>query len=241
MSIDIYDLLRPGERIDLEPVNDSLRDDSTEEKKCYITKIYDINDDEDIEAYMPMEKTKIVLLPVGSIFDASFFTRRGIYGCEVRIKERYKKDALFVLVLEQLTEFEKQQRREFYRYDCVIGMNTRQLTSEEYDDFSSNGQFILLPDPAGKSVIVDISGGGMRFVSADKYDIGSMLHCIFMLTVNGESRRFETMFKIIGSKPSANNPRNTEYRGEFIGLTNAERDFIVKFIFEQQRISRQKR
>lgn len=241
MSIDIFDLLKPGERIDLEPINNSLRDKSDEEKKCYVTKIFDINDDEDIEAFMPMEKTKLILLPVGSIFNASFFTSHGIYGCEVRVKERYKKDALFVLVLEQLTEFEKQQRREYYRYDCIIGMNTRQLSVEEYDDFSSNGQFILLPDPAGKSVIVDISGGGMRFVSADKYEAGRILHCIFMLTINGETRRFETMFKIIGARPSPNNIRNTEYRGEFIGLSNTDRDYIVKFIFEQQRISRQKR
>lgn len=240
MSIDIYDLLRPGERIDLEPAATSLRNPEDEERKSYITKIYDINDDGDIEAFMPMEKTKLLLLPVGSIYTASFFTRRGIYGCDVKIKERYKKDALFILVLEQLTEFEKQQRREYYRYDCVIGMNTRELTNNEYEEFQSNRQFILLPDPSGKSVIVDISGGGMRFVSADKYTDGSILHCIFILSINGESRRFETMFRIIASQPVANNKNNTEYRGEFIGLSNVDRDYIVKYIFEQQRINRQK-
>jgi len=241
MSIDIFELLNPGERIDLSPVNDSLRDSDNEERKIYTTKIYDINDDGDIETFMPMEKTKLQLLPVGSVFDASFFTRKGIYGCQVRVSERYKKDSLFVLVLEQLTDFEKQQRRAFYRYDCVIGMNTRQLSYEEYEDFESNGQFILLPDPAGKSVIVDISGGGMRFVSADEYEVGKILHCIFMITLNGENKKIETMFRIIASRPAPNNKNNTEYRGEFIGLSNFDQDSIIKFIFEQQRLNRQKR
>lgn len=240
MSIDIFDLLRPGERIDLEPIETGLRNFEDDEKKTYSTKIYDINDDGDIEAFMPMEKTKLLLLPVGSVFEASFFTRRGIYGCDVKVKERYKKDAIFLLVLEQLTEFEKQQRREFYRYDCVIGMNTRELTEGEYEDFQSNKQFILLPDPEGKSVILDISGGGMRFISADKYTPGNMLHCIFMLSLNNEPKRIETMFRIIASKPVPNNPHNTEYRGEFMGLSNADRDTIVKFIFEQQRMNRSK-
>lgn len=240
MSIDIYNLLRPGERIDLESIMTNLRNPEDEERKSYITKIYDINDDGDIEVLMPMEKTKLQLLPVGSMYEASFFTSRGIYGCDVKVKERYKKDALFILVLEQLTEFEKQQRREFYRYDCVIGMNTRELSNNEYEEFQSNRQFILLPDPAGKSVIVDISGGGMRFVSADKYKEGSILHCIFILSVNGESRRVETMLKLIASSPVANNKNNTEYRGEFIGLSNIDRDYIVKYIFEQQRLNRQK-
>ena len=239
MSNELTELVRPGIRVDLRAEPESMSTTEKEELKYYITKVFDIDDDDNIEVLMPMEKTKLILLPAGSEFDATFYAKKGMYGCKVRVKERYKQNNIFILVLEMLTDLEKQQRREFFRFDCVIGMNTRQTTDEEAKSFSENKQFLLLPEPEGKSVIVDISGGGMRFISADKYTAGHLIHCKFILVYRDKPVKFEVMLQLLYTQPVANNPQNTEYRGQFFEIGNNERETIIKFIFDEQRKKRQ--
>lgn len=242
MSLNLSDVVRAGDRVDLQTESAKLGNDIQEDLKYYSTRVHDLSDEyeDEIELLMPMEQTKLILIPVDAEFLVSFYAQKGIYGCKMRVKERYKQEGLFVLVMEQLTELEKQQRREYYRFDCVIGMNTRQLTDDEMASFNENPQFIMLPPPEGKSVIVDLSGGGMRFISADKYEPGHLIHCVFRLPVKEQIKRFETMLMLIATKPVPNNPNNTQYRGQFVELNSATREDIIKFIFEEQRKSRKK-
>lgn len=238
MSLDIESIVRPGERVDLVPLGASLTSDPD---KFFVSKVYDFSEDGKIELHMPMEGTKIVLLPVGAEYEATFYAKKGMYGCKVRVDARYKQDSLFILSLEQLTELEKQQRREFYRFDCVIGMNAGPLVKAEIESFEKTGQTMLLPEPEGKCVIVDISGGGIRFISAEHYEIGHFLRLKFILTVREEPRLFDLVFQLIATKPAPNNPKNTEYRGSFYQINRVDQDDIIRFIFEQERLHRQKK
>lgn len=228
------DFARPGDRIDLEPVSTRLTNE--EEKKIYVTKIFDIDDLEDtVEAFMPMEQTKLQLLPVGAEYEASIYCKKGIYACKLRVNNRYKQNALFVVVFDVLTDLKKQQRRQYFRLDCIIGMNTNQLSEEESEEYMKAKRTGFLPNPEGKSVIVDISGGGLRFITSEHYDVGSNIHCRFLITVNDTPQVFNCILNVIATKPVANNPKNREFRGAFVEMSNVEREQLIKFIFEEQR------
>ena len=216
----------------------SLNKDVAEESKDYVTKVFDIDEDEMIHVLMPMEKTKLVLLPVGAVYDASFYCTKGIYGARAKVVKRYKEDALFVLVIELETELEKQQRREFYRYDCVIGMMTRQITDEEKKKYDEVKNCSFMPEPTGKSVVVDISGGGMRFVTSEHYEKGKLLQCRFILPHKEGVKKYDLVLNIVGEQPVANNKANTEYRGPFYEINAVEREEIIKYIFEEERKQR---
>ena len=243
MSNYVSDLVRPGDRLELVLINDKIfKTTSDEEKKVYVTKVLDISEDDDmVQALMPIEKTKLILLPEGARYEASFFCKKGIYGCIVKVIKRYKSNNLFLVDLEPLSELKKQQRREFYRLDCVIGMNTRQLTDKEVKEYRDRRDASLLASPEDKSVIVDISGGGLRFVSAEHYEVGKCIYCRFVISSNETERTMGVIMKLLATKPVVNNPKNTEYRGNFYELNNVDRELIIKYIFEEQRKLRQNR
>ena len=238
MSLNIEDIVLPGERVDLVPYGARMDADPD---KFYITKVFDFSEDGFIELHMPMESTKLILLPVGAEFEATFYAKKGMYGCRLKVEGRYKQDALFILSMEQVTELEKQQRREFYRFDCVVGMNSVMLNADEVEQYDKTGQTMLLPEPAGKCVIVDLSGGGMRFITSETYEDGRILRLKFIITVKDETRIVDVLFKIIAHRPAPNNPKNTEYRGSFYNITRNDQDDIIKYIFDSERKSRQTR
>ena len=71
-----------GNRVELQSVkhlNLGVPDSSREERKVYSTKVYDIISDERIELLMPMEQTKLILLPVDGEYELCFYADNGLY------------------------------------------------------------------------------------------------------------------------------------------------------------------
>ena len=226
--------------MDLELIPAFEEEETEEEKKYFITKIYDIPDTEHVDVLMPMEKTKLLLLEVDTEFQAFFYGRKGIYTCSARVSERYREEQFVVAVLELTSELKKQQRREYYRYSCVIGMNTRQLTDEEAVQYETTKNSDLFETPEDKSVIVDISGGGIRFVTPKDYEKGKLVYCRFLLRDGDRQKTYSCVVKVLNSQPVGNHTKNVEYRGEFRYLDDRERESIIHFIFEEERRMRRK-
>lgn len=240
-DIKVSDVLKPGERVDLEmiPVTDGA--ESEEEKKYYITKIYDIPDDDHVDVLMPMEKTKLLLLEVDAEFQAFFYSSKGLYSCEARVAERYREEQFVAASLELTSPLKKQQRREYYRYSCVIGMNTRLLTDEEAERFAATMSCGFFDPPEDKSVIVDISGGGIRFVTQAAYEKGKQVFCRFFLADGEQQKIYSCVVRILNSQPVGNHTKNVEYRGEFRYLDDKERESIIHYIFEEERRMRRRK
>ena len=122
-----------GQRIEIQPVSRHIKEEDPMNVKRYSSKVYDIVSDEKIEILMPFEQSKLVLLPVGEAYTLFFYTRQGLYECTTRIVDRYKSNNAYILVMELTTNLKKYQRREFYRFSCAIGVDTRIVTDEELD------------------------------------------------------------------------------------------------------------
>ncbi len=239
--IDIEDVVRPGDRCDFETIPDKIAKDIEGEKKYYITKVYDVNDDGTVSLVMPLDKTKLVVLSEGEEYDLYFYAGKGIYACRGRVVGRLKDDNnIPVAVVETLTDLKKHQRREYYRYTCVVPMNTRQLPDWEEKDFIEHNRLDILAECKEKSVVVDISGGGIRFVSSEDYEPGKLVNCIFVLNIKGINKTHNHVMRILSVTPVPNNAGNKEYRGQFIYIENGDREEIISFIFEEERKIRAK-
>lgn len=223
----------PGDKLELQSVNRALKEG--EEKKVYTTRVYDVLSDDRLEIIMPMEKTKLILLPIDGEYDVCFYTSQGLYQCFSRIIDRYKSNNVYVLVLELTSNLRKHQRRNYYRYSCVLDMKMRELKTEEVQAVEAN-QVVLVPGlPLRRSLIVDISGGGIRFISDHEYEEGSMVYCTYQLVNNEKSKEYEVVGKILSARPVANRPGEYEHRVQYVNLGNDEREEIIKFIFEEER------
>jgi len=230
-----------GDKIELRPVEKSLAAKNDDGQKLYYSQVINILSEDTMEIIMPMEQTKLILLPVDSEYDLLIYGDTGLFQCFARIIDRYKSENLYVLVVELTSNLRKYQRREFYRYSCALDMCARSLETEEIREIEDKDMCNLLPGlPLKRSVIVDISGGGLRFMSTQCYDEGSLIYCCYHLLKNGERKLYEIVGKVLAVRELENKKGTYEHRVQFHKMETEVREEIIKYIFEEERKSRKK-
>lgn len=232
----------PGQRIELKAV-ERIKLSETETDaitKTYTSKVYDVTSEDRLEILMPMEQTKLILLPVDAEYELFFYTENGLYECVARIIDRYKSNNVYLLAVELETNLRKYQRREFYRYSCVLEMDTRHLAEQEIQAAEKHKSYLVPGLPLKQSVIVDISGGGLRFVSNYKYEKDSLIYCKYELFIHGGQKTYEIICKILDVRELDNRPGEYEHRVRYQNLDNQDREEIIQFIFEEERKSRKR-
>lgn len=230
--------IREGDRVELSAVdkNASQLEDGTQ--KIYYSKVYNILSEDSMEILMPMEKTKLLLLPVDGEYNMVFYTSTGLFQCFVKIADRYKSNNVYILVVELISNLRKYQRREYYRFSCALEMCSRNLEEEEVQAIEEKSPYVLQPNlPIKRSVIVDISGGGLRFMSTQRYEPESLIYCSYNLYKGKKLKKYEVVGKVLAVKELENRPGTYEHRVQYYGIDVNTREEIIKFIFEEERKS----
>lgn len=228
----------PGSKVDIRPVRSRNMTNEEQEPRTYTTQIYDILSEDRLEILMPMEKTKLVLLPVGGEYYLYFYSENGLYQGKAKVVDRYKRGATYILAFDLISNLRKEQRREYYRFSCALEMNTRVLEEDEIVALEQKGvkDELLVPGiPLKRSVIVDISGGGLRFVANYSYDAGSIILCKYQLETEEGPKIYEVLGKVLNVRENINRPGVFEHRVQYINIEDEEREEIIKFIFEEER------
>lgn len=232
----------PGSRVDLQAIERSkvsyAQGDGNEGRKSYQSQVIDVLSDDRVEIAMPMEQSKLILLPVDAEFDLFFYSDSGLYQCYARVVDRYKNNSLYVLVFDLVSNLRKHQRREYYRFSCALEMNSRQLQEEEETALSGNqgDEQTLTPQlPLKSSVIVDISGGGLRFVANYAYEPQSLILCKYSLLIHGESKEYNLVGKVLSVRALENRKDAYEHRVQYVNMNAVEREEIIKYIFDEER------
>lgn len=232
----------PGDKLELtstrfsEEKPEDLEGKAGARGRIYYSKIYDIRSEEIIEIEMPMEKGKLILLPVGGEFDLCFYTSSGLYQCYSVVKDRYKSRNIYILVMELTSGLRKFQRREYYRFNCILDMKCRALSDEEQEAYVSRSVEFLDTDlTLEDGVIVDISGGGARFVSDHRYEENAKVLFDFTLNMDDKPQKFSIVGRIIKSNPKEGVPDKFENRVKFLSLDSHKREDIIRYIFEEER------
>lgn len=230
-----------GQKVELETVTRIIADGEPQQiRKVYSSKIFDIQTPERLEILMPYEQRKLVLLPVDTEYTMYFYVENAIMECAARIVDRYKTSNTYILVVELLTPLRKYQRREYYRYSCALPIEIRELSEQEHSLLDTPVMSFNSELPVEKGVIVDISGGGLRFLCAKKYAAGSLLYCKYSLADGEEAKEYEIVGKILHAMPVEKRPGYFEHRIQYHNMDNRKREDIIRFIFEQERKNRKK-
>lgn len=234
----------PGCRVDLQAMDRSNKKRGGG-GRSYQSKVLDILSGDRLEISMPMVKSKLILLPVDSEYDMYFYSDSGLYQCYARVVDRYKNDKFYVLVLDLLSNLRKQQRRAYYRFSCALEMGSRTLREEEEAALAGLGdkELLLLPLPLQSSTIVDISGGGLRFVADYAYEVHSLILCSFNLLIGDDYKEYNLIGKVLSVIELENRNGTFEHRIQFVKVDAAEREEIIKYIFDEERraLRKQKR
>jgi c-di-GMP-binding flagellar brake protein YcgR len=224
-----------GNKIDIESIKKTTDELGEITRKTYRSELYDIESEDIIKIAMPMEQSKIVLLPVDAEYSLCFYTPNGLYQCLARVVERYKSNNLFVLSMELETDLQKYQRREYYRLNTVLEMKARKVADESEDNSTEEVEIIDTDITFDNGVMVDISGGGARFISRTQYPVGSEVMFRFSLFVSGKMNEYSLHGRVLFSQPMKNNPGAYEHRMQFIHIPRDDRESIIRYIFEEER------
>ena len=85
--------------------------------------------------------------------------------------------------------------------------------------------------------IVNISGGGMRFLTKDICEVNDLIITNYSII---EGKEFAHIAKILAVKPLDNPSKDADFeiRCQFVNIENDERVMIIKYIFEEERKKR---
>ena len=166
-----------GDRIEITKSENSERRKLSDEKSVFdrplISQVYDVIDETQLKIAMPIVEGRVVPLAVNGRFDICFITSGGLYKSRFVVLDRYKENGLYVLLIELVYELKKYQRRQYYRLEytkdfeyIVIDEDTEKLIIEDENMIKE----ILDNNKLKKGIIIDISGGGIRFASRDKLE-----------------------------------------------------------------------
>lgn len=226
-----------GSKVDIR-VRRRNHEEGIYEMRVYPSQVFDILSEERIEITMPMDKTKILLLPIGGEHDLLFYTGNTIYQCKAKIVDREKRNNTYLLIMDLISNLRRDQRREYYRFSCALEMDSRILEKEEIKalEKSEVSEDNIVPRlPLKRSVIVDISGGGLRFIADYKYDEDSIVLCKYQLDSDEGSKTYEVLGKVLSVTSIESRQGMYEHRVKYIKIDKEVREEIIRFIFEEER------
>ncbi|MGI6119344.1 MAG: flagellar brake protein [Desulfosporosinus sp.] len=191
-----------------------------EYKGTYRTRIEDIGE-KTFTVGAPIDHGVVVPLRKGTKVKFVFVDEAASYSFEGKILQRISVP-IPMLVFELPDVVERIQRRKFFRVPALYPVSFQLVTEEG------------LSDPM-KGTTLDISGGGMRFLTKERVEGKSLLYVILSLPI-GE---LKTDARVCHNEKIEDN-KIYVVSVEFLGIPERERDRIIYFIFESERARRQK-
>lgn len=191
----------------------------------YFSKVQELTEDGEVVILAPMENGRIEPLELNRKYGMCIYTDKGLYRCEVMITKRVKSDNLYLITLKIQTSLQKYQRRQYFRMDCMLNFQYKDGIDTDWHE----------------GIILDISGGGIRFTSRSKLDNQKSLINHIRLDMLDEEEDLYLSGSIIESFQAELDKTVFENRVEFDHIDNYEREIIIKFIFEEERRRRRRR
>lgn len=240
-------LIRLGDKIDIilsYQVEQQKNGIDTEVKK-FKSSVVDFLSEKNLEVTMPTFDGKMVLFREGIRCEMILYTQSGLYSCNCIVRKRYKTDNLYLLDMELLSMPIKFQRREFFRMDCSIEMSYYEISRETANLETTAEILSELHDEGAeevhkKAVMLDISGGGLRFSCDEKLKPGSYVLVMTTLENMVVQGKFILVVQIIDGYEAPNTQGKYFNRGKFVFKDLKDREKIVRFVFEEERKIRKK-
>ncbi|MCI8806216.1 MAG: PilZ domain-containing protein [Clostridiales bacterium] len=185
-------------------------------KKSYTTYVETAYENQ-LLVYNPIKDNKLVNLPNDKdmLYMVQVYTERGILTYHnVSIKRKFHKDNYHFVLLENLGNIIHEQRREFYRLDCMVPFLVKDKNEETY-----------------QAIIKDISEGGLLFVSNLEMFPAEEREC----SVSFNNQRISIIIKILDKKGHTKPGCKFEYRARLLFVSDEDKSVLLNFILDAQR------
>lgn len=239
MSEILSKYVAPGGEVELRAMDREREPGDRRPRKSHRSRVLKVLAEDRVEIAMPIANGKLILLPVDGEYDMYFYGDNVVYQCNARVADRYRYNGQYVLVMDLTSNLRNYQRREYYRFSCALEMDSRELGEEE--EISVAAQEELLPElPLKSSVIVDISGGGLRFVAYYAYEVNSLILCKYRLQIEGREKEYRLVGRVLAVNELEKEPGVFDHRVQFVNVDPQDREEIIQYIFDEARKNHRK-
>ncbi|NLY42480.1 MAG: hypothetical protein GX066_00570 [Clostridiaceae bacterium] len=197
-----------------------------EKETTYVSQLEEILNSEQILIAAPIYQGRFIYVPRGSRLKVVFPHEVGLFSFYGEIDGYRKKGNVIVYKLRITTEITKIQRREYYRFNCVVPVKIRVVSSADDNDDNNREDSRSFVNELAR----DISGGGIGFFSNRVYNMDEVLE----LEVDIEGNIIKTLGKVVRCR-LLNDEKNLYDVGiVYKDINERDRDVIIKFIFDKQ-------
>ena len=209
------------------------------QQEMYRGKIKRILSDSEIEVEMREEES--IDLSKNQSYVLSINASSRLYMCNTYFQSMYQ-EGQTVIILEIVSPLERLQRRMHQRVSCHAMISYRILQDKEIHDMIDREDAVSFPQTgmaadAETESLIDISGGGVRFTSKQKLDIGNILETGFSIQVGEEQAFMRVMGEVVFSDKLRNGQELYDIRMKFIHYTKEQMEQIIRFCFRLERES----
>ena len=244
----LSDILTVGDKIDVLPPNTAAG--VIKPSKTYASQIMDINDEKTISIAMPYRNGLMYVLEKEVKYNLHFYTSRGLYQSYCLLEGIYRENNAIIAQVKLITQLDKIQRRQYFRLECIHEIEYRVISQEEMvmEDRLAADKFLNQQEKSEvrkrlgqldrawlKGSITDLSGGGAKFNSDYPLMAGDRIRIKLDFIAGGEMKKLTLGALVIASGRHENRSDKYEHRTEFYDIAKADREELIKYIFEQER------
>lgn len=241
----IEDILSLGNKIEMREILHTMNEEKQKSVPVYTSQILEFDEEYEgvLNIAMPILEGKLIPLEVGRKFELFFYAKKGMYTCNGEIINRYKSSNVYVLVVSLLTDLKKYQRRQYFRLGTNIEIQYKLFTQEDEAYFRRVGEVPdeIIKRPCSTGVSVDISGGGVKFISRDNMPKETKLLLLINLPFDNEIKKCEAISKVVFTGTVKGRRDSYENRVEFLQIKEEDRELLIKYIFKEERNQRKKK
>ncbi len=241
--------LKPGTPIEFNIVstNSDVEMFVDEDRTAYISSVFDITKNDQILFHLPSRHGRMVTIPMEVPFSAIFNTGKEVFQADgMVVKRGHIENFPVYLFVPDSSELKKVQRREYYRFPCLLSMkmiciprDVALLPSMPRVEAALNKYQKDFGQPVN-GTILDISGGGARFTSKRDFVEGTDFTYMSFAIELSRGRKY---ISVVARRVHSEYKREAglfEHRVEFLFKEPEDRETIIKYIFDEDRKLRKK-
>lgn len=249
------EVINIGCKIEIRAESRRLITDEPSVQEVYVSQFLQWHDNNVAVIAVPTFKGHLVPLRIDEIYNLQFVTKSGLYRCRGKIIKRSKtSNNIATAVVKFVSALEKYQRRQYYRMDCIMSMNYSVLTDDQKELYKEKKRCLSLEQKIAvekklesqdivfqKAIVLDISGGGMRFNSSVQQEPGDI--CLLQPALPETVRKkIPYLFgRILSSRRIPNrDPITYDNRVLFVEISPSEQEQIITYIFKEERDKRKR-
>ena len=193
--------------------------------RVLVSQVETVENERRLIAHVPISYGQLVPLTSDEVYSFLIFTDLGMIRFDAKMLDSFKQEGFHFMKVLLTSEGERMQRRDFYRFPCLLPIKYSVIADLLPDEEEDNNP------PVFEGIIKDLGGGGVRFIANEPVEEGRKLRCILLL----ENDYVVAIGRILHRQYFPKSVYRYQYRIIFMGLMQEDQNKIVHYIFQEQR------